>query len=221
MLPVPLAGTPGMERGAGGWKAPGERGPWGARPLGGSWRERVAKALMREPWASRGPLTRPTEPPPQGRAPLPAPGGGPVPRGGSGLPGDALLLILMRLPLSVSLSHLGLSVSPSHSLLSLCLGGKPGVMSGPSSPAGAPGDAGCRRLLSRHPWLMEGSGNSGSGRGKTWHPEPRPPPPWGCCAAPPRGPQQRSACLAGPGLPGNDKGDAVISSETSHPAALS
>lgn len=54
MLPVPLAGTPGMEPGAGGWKAPGERGPWGARPLGGSWRERVANALMREPWASRG-----------------------------------------------------------------------------------------------------------------------------------------------------------------------
>lgn len=54
VLPVPLAGTPGMEPGAGGWKAPGERGPWGARPLGGSWRERVANALMREPWASRG-----------------------------------------------------------------------------------------------------------------------------------------------------------------------
>lgn len=236
----PPALTPGT-RPAPGWRhaprAPcrdprdgaGGRGlesPWGARPLGSEAAGRLVEGTSGQrinegALGLAGLLTRPTEPPPQGRAPLPAPGGGSSPQRGVWPPRRR----------SASYPHASASVCLSVPPRSLCLSiplspltvpwGKAGVMSGPSSPAGAPGDAGCRRLLSRHPWLMEGSGNSGSGRGKTWHPEPRPPPPWGCCAATPRRPQRRSACLAGPGLPGNDKGDAVISSETSHPAALS
>lgn len=138
VLPVPLAGTPGMERGAGGWKAPGERGPWGARPLGGSWRERVAKALMREPWASRGPLTRPTEPPPQGRAPLPAPGGGSSPQRGVWPPRRC----------SASYPHASASVCLSVPPRSLCLSiplspltvpwGKAGGHVGPLLPSWGP-----------------------------------------------------------------------------------
>lgn len=139
VLPVPLAGTPGMEPGARGWKAPGERGLWGARPLGGLWRERVAKALMGSP-GPRGAHS------PGRLNPLPRAGPLFLPLGGVQSPEgglaslETLCFLSSRVCLCLSLCPTSVSLSLHPTLSSHCaLGESRGSRRAPPPQLGPPG----------------------------------------------------------------------------------
>lgn len=158
----PPALTPGTRpapgRQAGGLRAPhapcrdprdgaggkGLESPWGARPLGSEAAGRLVEGtsgqgVNGEPWASRGPLTRPTEPPPQGRAPLPAPGGVQSPEGGLASL-ETLCFLSSRVCLCLSLCPTSVSLSLHPTLSSHCaLGESRGSRRAPPPQLGPPG----------------------------------------------------------------------------------
>lgn len=147
--PCPLPGPQGWSRGQGagkplGSEAPGERGRWEAR--GGNSGQRVNEGAL----GLAGLLTRPTEPPPQGRAPLPAPGGVQSPEGVLASP-ETLCFLSSRVCLCLSLCPTSVSLSLHPTLSSHCaLGESRGSCRAPPPQLGPPGTrgaGGCSRVI--------------------------------------------------------------------------